>query len=617
MMGHKKARSSHLRWVVVVAIAVISLSTSSVGGAVGTKPKGTSVQPSQVCGFAPPAVAIDSAIRGLGFSLTSAARSAAVERVSNLYSTLCSDTLFSNLIAQRGTSGLSLGLYGSASTGVVFANVTVNLVGRVGVAELTIQEWWSMDLRSGTIIGPLTETGPSPSVSPQSEATNRNGEVGPESHAGSNASMPDAASAAAAADSMNWAGWVLHGGSNTPTLYETWAATKVASMTTENGQQNDPPGVYPADAVAGVWVGLSPDPEGACGDYCTNLLQTGYAYDASNPSLAWCAGFPSSCNHGLFWVAANAGPTNIGPSYYSGEPTVRVGDVVSFSAFTSTPGYFTTQAFDQTTNKAWSETVSSGSWEPRYAIFILETPIDPAGPYFPQIPGFGAGSVNFEEGFLCPNSSPYCSTFPSLVNNGWYSSYYLDQTGGTANTQETISTNCVNFGGESDTCLDTSWLTSAYNFCYENPGYYVCQPHGGCVAYGTPILTPTGYVPVQKLLRGAPVDEYNFSSQSIAQGTFLSGNKTNVTHLIDINDGWLYLTPTDQPVYIRNSTFEGWLHDPQNLTASDNIFDPVTQMWVHVTSVKLIHDRTVVFDVVTSGLNNYVANGALLDRKIG
>jgi hypothetical protein len=138
---------------------------------------------------------------------------------------------------------------------------------------------------------------------------------------------------------------------------------------------------------------------------------------------------------------------------------------------------------------------------------------------------------------------------------------------------------------------------------------------GGCVAFGTPILTPTGYASVQSLKAGDAVEEYNFASQHLVQGTFLSGNTTNVTQLIDVNNGWLYVTPTEQPIYIENGTFVGWLHDPQNLTTSDRILDPVTYKWVSVTSVELIVDHTVVFDVVTNGANNFVANGALLDLK--
>jgi len=105
------------------------------------------------------------------------------------------------------------------------------------------------------------------------------------------------------------------------------------------------------------------------------------------------------------------------------------------------------------------------------------------------------------------------------------------------------------------------------------------------------------------------------TSQHLFQGSLLWANATNVTHLLDINRGLLFLTPTDQPVYIKNSTFEGWLRDPQNLTTGDSLFDPVSMSWVQVTSLKLVHDSTTVFDVVTSGANDFVANGILLDQK--
>lgn len=72
---------------------------------------------------------------------------------------------------------------------------------------------------------------------------------------------------------------------------------------------------------------------------------------------------------------------------------------------------------------------------------------------------------------------------------------------------------------------------------------------------------------------------------------------------------------TDQPIYIENATFVGWLHDPQNLTISDRIFDPVTRGWIPVTSVTLVDHKSVVFDVVTSASNNFVADGVLLDLK--
>lgn len=137
----------------------------------------------------------------------------------------------------------------------------------------------------------------------------------------------------------------------------------------------------------------------------------------------------------------------------------------------------------------------------------------------------------------------------------------------------------------------------------------------GCVAQGTPILTPSGYIEIQNLKVGATVEEYNFTVQGMTVGNLLWANSTNVSRLVNVNDGLLLLTPTDQPIYIRNSTFEGWLRDPQNLTIADELFNPITMSWVHVTSVKSVPGRFTVFDVITSGMDNFVANGALLDRK--
>ena len=109
--------------------------------------------------------------------------------------------------------------------------------------------------------------------------------------------------------------------------------------------------------------------------------------------------------------------------------------------------------------------------------------------------------------------------------------------------------------------------------------------------------------------------EYNLTTGTTTTGTFLSANTTRVTQIIDVNDGWLRLTPTDQPLWIRNGSFEGWLHDPLQLTTADSIFDPATGGWVQVTSVTLVHTHTVVYDVRDTGNHDYIANGALLLDK--
>lgn len=134
---------------------------------------------------------------------------------------------------------------------------------------------------------------------------------------------------------------------------------------------------------------------------------------------------------------------------------------------------------------------------------------------------------------------------------------------------------------------------------------------------GTLILTPNGYVPVQTLQSGQEIVEYSLANGTLVTGTFISANATSVTSVLDINEGLLFVTPTDQPIYIHNSSYTGWLRNPQNLTLSDSLFDPVTGEWIHVTSLGVVYRTVLVYDVDTSGLNNFIAHGVLLDKKIG
>jgi len=114
-------------------------------------------------------------------------------------------------------------------------------------------------------------------------------------------------------------------------------------------------------------------------------------------------------------------------------------------------------------------------------------------------------------------------------------------------------------------------------------------------------LAPNGYVPVQKLKPGDRVEEYGVQNNTMFTGTILY-NKTESSSVVSINDGTLLLTPTDQPVFIRNSTYIGWLRDPQNLSIGDQLFDPVNDTWINVTNVNIIYEHIKVFDVITTGL---------------
>ncbi len=139
---------------------------------------------------------------------------------------------------------------------------------------------------------------------------------------------------------------------------------------------------------------------------------------------------------------------------------------------------------------------------------------------------------------------------------------------------------------------------------------------GGCVAAGTLILTPSGDVAIQDLTPGATVVEYDLATRSLVWGTLVSADWQWTSSLVDINSGLLRLTPTDQPVYVMTPTGQvGWVHDPQNVTVGDQVFDPVNGAWIPVWSAQLVQVHVRVYDVITTGANNFIGDGVLLDMK--
>lgn len=57
--------------------------------------------------------------------------------------------------------------------------------------------------------------------------------------------------------------------------------------------------------------------------------------------------------------------------------------------------------------------------------------------------------------------------------------------------------------------------------------------------------------------------------------------------------------------------------NPDNLRVGDYMFNPLDGGWTEITSLSISHHSQLVYDVVTSGVNTFIANGQLLDRKPG
>lgn len=106
----------------------------------------------------------------------------------------------------------------------------------------------------------------------------------------------------------------------------------------------------------------------------------------------------------------------------------------------------------------------------------------------------------------------------------------------------------------------------------------------------------------------------------MAAGSFIGERvvhnvRTQVDVVEVINNGLLVVTPWDQPIYARNETYTGWIKDPLNLTIGWQMFSPLLGGWIPVTNSEYEFGSYWVQDIKTTGLDNFIANGILLDSK--
>jgi len=143
-----------------------------------------------------------------------------------------------------------------------------------------------------------------------------------------------------------------------------------------------------------------------------------------------------------------------------------------------------------------------------------------------------------------------------------------------------------------------------------------CQTTG-CVAEGTLVTMADGsQKAIERIRAGDIVRGYDLETDSFVAETVQSVSSTKVPSILDINHGALLVTATDQPIYVRNSSGEGWVQDPQDIQIGWEILDLVSGSWVQVVSVEELNEKTKVYDIFTNGPQNYLANGYLvLDKK--
>jgi hypothetical protein len=139
---------------------------------------------------------------------------------------------------------------------------------------------------------------------------------------------------------------------------------------------------------------------------------------------------------------------------------------------------------------------------------------------------------------------------------------------------------------------------------------------GGCINSGTAIPTPSGYVQVQDLRAGDSIYGYNTETSSLVSETVRNTTSNTSYAMVDVNNGELITTVYNQPLYVVNSTFTGWLRDPQNLTVGDLLWNALNGTWVPIGSLTYLSGQYTVYDVAATGApDNYVAHSLLIESK--
>lgn len=151
---------------------------------------------------------------------------------------------------------------------------------------------------------------------------------------------------------------------------------------------------------------------------------------------------------------------------------------------------------------------------------------------------------------------------------------------------------------------------------------------GGCVLNGTLVTLSNGStIPVQDLQPGMKTLSYDTSNGSLLNTTVSRIIETNVSSVLLINHHISISGLGDQPVFVKlaNGSME-WLVLGL-LNYSMQIYNPVNDTWLPIKSIILERGNYSVYDVQTARqfmgninrtvINDYIANGILLDKKIG
>lgn len=145
---------------------------------------------------------------------------------------------------------------------------------------------------------------------------------------------------------------------------------------------------------------------------------------------------------------------------------------------------------------------------------------------------------------------------------------------------------------------------------------YTLWTGGGCVLSGTQVLTHGNETrSVDSLKPGQTIVGWDTMERRFVNETVLNNTASFVTQVDSINNGQLLVTTSDQPLYVRNGTWQGWIQNPNDLTAGEQLFQPATGRWLNITSIQLMSGNFKVYDLRVTAAKDFIANGLLAGDK--
>jgi hypothetical protein len=348
-----------------------------------------------------------------------------------IFSSLCENSAFDALGASLGARNITLDLYGNSATGIAYANYSFIWTSWHGGAAYANELSWSGRLSTGSISGPIAQSG----------------DVGPTS--GSDYTLYN---------SYTWAGWEFWLGSNTLTGESGDPQVIPMEEPASGTQENVPSGVI-IDPVGAVWDGLTT----VHGGSSTSLDQTGYSYDVADPSGSYCISgqYTGACDYGLWWEFL---PTL--PYPYSGNPHLgaglSVGDELDETVLSNVAGFYNNAIDDYTSGNIWTNTLYTDSWAPTFAEYVIEAFGSQTNGHIQQIINFPTLPVNFEDAALC---DPGCSQSSFPYDIGDCNIWQLNQESGDSNTNQNFVSG-TNYWGDTASWPQVSHENSRYNYNY-------------------------------------------------------------------------------------------------------------------------------------------------------